>query len=307
MQDRFVGDVGDFGKFGLLRTLCGAEPAMSIGVLWFVVSASERNQHGILTYYLEPKHERQFRPCDPELYDALKRIVTEQKRTLGAVEASGILPSATIFHRDELGFGDIPLWDYARRMEFRRQWFASAASLVNQQDIVFLDPDVGIAPQSLGHSGEKAKKYVLLDEIQRLVSGDASIVVYQQLGDRRTDSEKQVESWAAALLRLAPTRRHVWSITFTRGTRRAFLITPAERHEPILATRLERLRTAPWSEHFESLAAFERTKDAVERSSLLIRTAPLARSSGLDPSPARVVGDEMEGAVLSPRVRSEGS
>lgn len=288
MQDRFVGDIGDFGKFGLLRTLGGAEPALSIGVLWFVVSASEQNRHGILTYYLEAKHERHFRPCDPELYDALKRIVTEQKRTLRAVETSGVLPTATIFHRDELCFGDIPLWDSARRMEFRERWFASAASLVSGQDIVFLDPDVGIAPQSVGRTGEKAKKYVLLDELRQLALGDSSIVVYQQLGDRRNDSEKQVESWAAALLRVAPTRRHVWSITFTRGTRRAFLIVPAERHEAVLANRAERLTTTPWSEHFESPVAFERTERGVERSSVLVRAAPLGGSPA--PSPARDLG-----------------
>src|SRR5271163_4324699 len=30
MQDRYVGDVGDFGKFGLLRALCGESNAPSL-------------------------------------------------------------------------------------------------------------------------------------------------------------------------------------------------------------------------------------------------------------------------------------
>ena len=38
MQDRFVGDIGDFGKYGLLRALTGtypeAEPRLSLGVVW---------------------------------------------------------------------------------------------------------------------------------------------------------------------------------------------------------------------------------------------------------------------------------
>ena len=36
MQDRFVGDIGDFGKYGLLRAICGiaprAEPKRSLGL-----------------------------------------------------------------------------------------------------------------------------------------------------------------------------------------------------------------------------------------------------------------------------------
>ena len=36
MQDRYVGDVGDYGKYGLLRSLCGGDElgkALRLGVL----------------------------------------------------------------------------------------------------------------------------------------------------------------------------------------------------------------------------------------------------------------------------------
>ena len=38
MQDCYVGDIGDFGKYGLLRSLCGGDdygPALRLGVLWY--------------------------------------------------------------------------------------------------------------------------------------------------------------------------------------------------------------------------------------------------------------------------------
>ncbi len=38
MQDRYVGDVGDFGKYGLLRSLCRGDEhgaALRLGVLWY--------------------------------------------------------------------------------------------------------------------------------------------------------------------------------------------------------------------------------------------------------------------------------
>ena len=38
MQDKFVGDEGDFGKYGLLRTLAGIEPKdeprYRLGIVW---------------------------------------------------------------------------------------------------------------------------------------------------------------------------------------------------------------------------------------------------------------------------------
>lgn len=39
MQDKFVADIGDFGKYGLLRTLAGIEPkarpGYRLGVVWY--------------------------------------------------------------------------------------------------------------------------------------------------------------------------------------------------------------------------------------------------------------------------------
>lgn len=40
MQDRYAGDVGDFGKFGLLRHLCGVtaqdgQPNLRPGIIWY--------------------------------------------------------------------------------------------------------------------------------------------------------------------------------------------------------------------------------------------------------------------------------
>ncbi len=40
MQDRYVGDVGDFGKYGLLRALSGpfkSEAVLSLGMVWYLV------------------------------------------------------------------------------------------------------------------------------------------------------------------------------------------------------------------------------------------------------------------------------
>ena len=74
MQDRYTGDVGDFGKYGLLKALCqGAAnavgPALSLGVAWYLTCPEEKTADGKHVTYLEPTpHNRAyFRSCDPSL------------------------------------------------------------------------------------------------------------------------------------------------------------------------------------------------------------------------------------------------
>ena len=64
MQDRYAGDVGDFGKFALLRALCGGR---SLGVCWYRTDAAEeKNNDGRHLDYLY---------LDPEVFNGLKRFV----------------------------------------------------------------------------------------------------------------------------------------------------------------------------------------------------------------------------------------
>ncbi|MGN1144419.1 MAG: hypothetical protein ACI4SU_07600 [Anaerovoracaceae bacterium] len=44
MQNRYTGDIGDFGKLGLLRQLSGA--GFSIGVNWYLTPDESHNGDG---------------------------------------------------------------------------------------------------------------------------------------------------------------------------------------------------------------------------------------------------------------------
>lgn len=61
MQNRYAGDVGDFGKYGLLRCLCGEPPLLSLGVVWYLVSDEQCDQDAKHTRYLARDRERKFR------------------------------------------------------------------------------------------------------------------------------------------------------------------------------------------------------------------------------------------------------
>ena len=58
MQYRYAGDVGDFGKFGLLRHLCRetAQDKLKPGVIWYKTTPGKKEEespHGKFTNYLQ--------------------------------------------------------------------------------------------------------------------------------------------------------------------------------------------------------------------------------------------------------------
>ena len=83
MQNRYVGDIGDFVKLGLLRAL---SPDYKLGVVWYLVPDEAHNGDGRHIEYLEDQKRRDgkgWRWLDPNLFDSLHRIV---KATLHGIE-----------------------------------------------------------------------------------------------------------------------------------------------------------------------------------------------------------------------------
>jgi hypothetical protein len=94
MQNRYVGDIGDYMKLGILRAL---SPGYRLGVAWWLFPDEGHNQDGKRIHYLkQAEHWRQY---DPELFDALDKIVSSGKRNVRALEGANILPNA-IFAND---------------------------------------------------------------------------------------------------------------------------------------------------------------------------------------------------------------
>ena len=74
MQNRYAGDIGDFGKYGLLRSLArGTE--LSPGVCSYLHPDEDQRNDGSHTQYLQQTRDNRirFRALDPEFYDRLAR------------------------------------------------------------------------------------------------------------------------------------------------------------------------------------------------------------------------------------------
>jgi hypothetical protein len=144
MQNMYVGDIGDYGKYGLLRAIM---PSVSrLGIVWYLVPDENHLNDGRHTDYLS---KLKYIDCDQELFSVLKDIVFSGNRSISKIEQSSIFPTQTTFYSGYLSYDGLkantPIGRQHR--DFRRKiWLNNALETVSDCDAVFLDPDNGIEP-----------------------------------------------------------------------------------------------------------------------------------------------------------------
>ena len=168
-----MGDVGDFGKYALLRALCGQfgiGPTFPLGIVWCLFPDESHNSDGRHTSYLD---RDEYRILDPGLHDCLKEIVNDNNRSVAAIQAAGMLPKSTIFVDAlasgvcEEGEGRVP----ARRERVSSPMVGSRP--LNATDdcaIVFLDPDNGLSVASINKRHSEGWKVCLLGRVGEIHS-----------------------------------------------------------------------------------------------------------------------------------------
>ena len=264
MQNRYVGDVGDFGKHGLLRFLNGItdadrpEPRINLGVVWYMMPderhGSDRRlirDDGRHTGYLTPTEEniRLYGDCDRELWDRLGHLVGHNARCVHCVEKTGLLPPDTAFFDAYLTY--LPNMKPAAKAALRTHWFGEARRATRNADLICVDPDNGIAGKAQMHT-PKGPKHAYMSDLQEFWNRGQSLLVYQHMGRDSSKAHGMVRAKADALrdeLGAAPT-----ALLFHRGTARAFYVITQD-NDPgrAIRERVGRFAGGPWAEkgHFE--------------------------------------------------------
>lgn len=258
MQDRYTGDVGDFGKYGLLRQLCGLRDndaeQLRLGVVWYrpapeIVESELSNDDGKFIAYLRSGQKPRFHPCDPTLYKVLREIVRpddvqHNDRRVEAVEESGVLGDNTLFYGTYIP-GPAPGVRGEARAVLRRAWIEKALRTTEDCEVVFLDPDNGLEPPSVALRHKGAIKYAYLEEVEQWIKRGQSVVVYHHLGRIGGKHEAQIANWRDRLQdQLNPADTFV--VRFHRSNSRAFFVLAAEAHKDILRQRTDALLRSPW-------------------------------------------------------------
>lgn len=244
MKNQYFGDIGDFGKYAILRYL--ADSGISIGINWYLTDRDESND-GKMTKYLVKK-EADFRHLDTELFDTLKKLVIDNnQRDVIASEEFDIVRNAVYYH-DLLDISSFP--DIATKKEFRKQWHERALYALNNAELVYFDPDNGITDQNVS-AKKNSVKYLLTVEAADYYYAGHNLVYYCHKGRRKSDLWEKYKGILKGSKKSAiPSEAKLIALTYHRGVQRSFIfaIHPEdyERYHSLLTAF-----TNKWNDHFD--------------------------------------------------------
>ncbi len=243
MQDKYSGDIGDFGKYGLLKTIVTeSKGTIRLGVNWYYVTREEgRNGDGNRISYLNKGNKawENYKACFPGLYDDLKIIVSEGRR-ISQIEERKVLPEETIFYSKPIPHAATKA---TKRLNDRETWIQESLLHLKKADIVFLDPDNGIQLDVSKKAKPNADKYIFTDEIKAYYDLGKSLIIYNHR-DRRPTAE-----YNRKILRL---RSYVdaWDdikvLRFKRGSVRDFIFLIQDEHRSLINHTIACLTKEPY-------------------------------------------------------------
>lgn len=229
MQDRYTGDIGDFGKFGLLRTR-QQSLSLQLGVVWYLYPNETHNEDGKFTQYLG-SGTSPYRKCDPVLWLSLKTMVKAGTRSVAAIQSSGILGKSTrFFDRFTDNYSEHPgnsASAKTARSEYREQWLSDALREMKAASLIFLDPDNGLEVNSCAKTHQrKAGKFAFYSEAQQFFDDADVMVVYHHLNRHKNHGThmNQLETRAADLKSRIGCDGAVFGLRYPPFSARAFFV-----------------------------------------------------------------------------------
>ena len=165
MKNQYFGDINDYRKYGLLRSILSAS-GLRLLVAWMLTPDDGSTDGKFITYLESPE---KWSRHDSVLYFGLKEILTDaQNRRVGLIESMGLLPEAKYY--SEI----VP--DFASG---REQWFGSLYNQAQGCDFVFLDPDNGLEVKSRPYGRKNSSKFLYWREVEVLWKAGKSLLIYQ--------------------------------------------------------------------------------------------------------------------------------
>lgn len=237
MKNQFVGDAGDFGKYGLLRLIFSKPHGidLKLGFNWYLTPNEQHKKDGKKIKYLL-QDTRGMGALDGDLYKEMKdivqpviinrEIISKGDRNIRHIESRGICNAA---------FYNALLENESDRPE----WHNNALKELSKCDVVFLDPDNGIQP-----SQKYDIKHVSRSEIKDYFMRGQSLVVFQ-------DAEMGHEQKRIDLFIELKNEYRQAKMFYTRYSRygvKLFLFILHHRHYELVRPVIDKAKKGPWFE-----------------------------------------------------------
>lgn len=163
MQDNYVGDIGDYGKYGLLRAICSE--GISLSVNWYKVTPKKLGHQDDGKYIGYLSKPQIYRVYDCPLFDSLHKIIcVDNDRRIQRVERENLFPAK--YFSEEV-------------TAHRADWHQKALRQTLGTDAVFLDPDNGLETLNMFHANGATEKHVKWSELKDYYDRGQNVILYQ--------------------------------------------------------------------------------------------------------------------------------
>ena len=231
MKDQYVADIGDYGKYGLLRFL--ANKGVKVGINWYLTPGDGKTD-GKYTEYLADERMREY---DRDLFDAMKELVDQKHRTISEIEDNWVL-DGMLFYNREL---DLERYHYKKRIMKRRFWHAVAMHTLEGCELIFADPDNGLSMKLKG-TEKNAQKFILANEIKGYYNAGKDVVYYHHR------SRKSGDDWMnekRAILQEIPEAK-LLAVSAHRWSNRAYVFVLHDESFDRYSELIKRFLDSPW-------------------------------------------------------------
>jgi hypothetical protein len=190
MQNRYVGDIGDFAKYSLINALTYDQP---LGIAWYLFPDEGHNSDGKHISYLEKPEI--WRRKDPKVIDGLKGLMAEGNRQVSEVTERKIV-NATYISNELL---QSSLSSYIKRADWRKAWFDRTQETLKNAKAIFVDPDNGLCLcDSFNYYTVKHWKRLPMNEVFEL-SSERTAIIYHHNSRFKGGHVEEIKFWLKQL------------------------------------------------------------------------------------------------------------
>lgn len=208
MKNQYIGDIGDYGKYGILRFF--ASQGINVGLNWYLTPDDGRTD-GNHTEYLSDERMRVY---DTDVYDAMKKLAFMPDKNIELIEQDGIL-DGMIFYNSMMDFEPL---HWSKRLESRNKWHFNALNVLKDADLIFADPDNSLTV-SKKPTQKDTQKFILPNEVSDYFRRGQDVVYYHHR------SRKNETGWMEEkrqMKRYLP-EAHLLAVAFRRWSLRVYI------------------------------------------------------------------------------------
>lgn len=234
MKNQYAGDIGDYTKLGILRSLEAA--GFSIGINWYLTpdepKLSKASTDGRYTDFLE-------RDCDtPDIYlhRALKEIGLSNNRTVARLERAKLFENALF-------------WNKILEAKSRNKWHSASLKQLHKQDVIFLDPDNGLEVKSTQPYSKHGNKYTTYTEAANYYAQGSTVIIYNHR-NRKPESEYLEKFYKFENMEETKSAK-MFYLRASRYSVRDYLFLVQERHLSVLERAIDLFLATGWHRYLK--------------------------------------------------------